>query len=203
MSGTRPLTKEEIALTRTLFKSLRDESLYVLGIKAGFRVTELLSLRLSDIFQHGSIVARVKVERKSMKGKVRSRDVALHSDAKSILLQYIKTELISVFGKEILKDKFFPLFPSRQKDKYGKIVAIKRCQAWNILKAAYNEAEMTGHLATHSMRKTFAKNTYKNLDKDLRQLQLALGHADIRTTIEYLPPDQDAIDKAIMGDDEL
>lgn len=202
MAGMRPLTKAEINLTFNELASLRDKALFILGIKSGFRITELLSMPLSMLYQHGKIVDRVTVERKSMKGKITSRDVILHSEAKRVLLEYIETVLIPVHGKGILKDKFFPLFPSRQKDKYGNIKALDRRMAWVILKNAFSGAELTGRLATHSMRKTFCKDTHKKLGGDIRQTQVAMGHSDPKTTMEYLPPDQDAIDAAILSDNE-
>jgi integrase len=52
MRGCRPLKEREI---QRILKSLdgryaaRDRALILLGIKSGFRISELLSLRLSDV----------------------------------------------------------------------------------------------------------------------------------------------------------
>jgi integrase len=34
----------------------RDRALFILGLKSGFRISELLSLRLGDVLQHGCLV---------------------------------------------------------------------------------------------------------------------------------------------------
>ncbi len=52
MRGTRPLTDEEIEIVSGSFSGrfeLRDRALFLLGVKSGFRISELLSLRLNEI----------------------------------------------------------------------------------------------------------------------------------------------------------
>jgi integrase len=49
MPGCRPLTDDEVDLVLQSFGgryALRDRALFCLGIYTGFRITELLSLRL-------------------------------------------------------------------------------------------------------------------------------------------------------------
>ena len=88
MKGCRPLTDAEVALVLTSFGgcyALRDKALFLLGLKSGFRISELLSLRLADVLHHGQLVDRVTVTRRHMKKKVEGRTVILHPEAKAVL----------------------------------------------------------------------------------------------------------------------
>jgi integrase len=40
----------------------RDRALFVTGVKSGFRISELLSLTVGDVYQHGRIAERVTVQ---------------------------------------------------------------------------------------------------------------------------------------------
>ena len=72
MIGCRPLSDAEIEVVSGSFTgkyALRDRALYLLGIYSGYRISELLSIRVKDVVQYGELVERVTVQRKSMKGK--------------------------------------------------------------------------------------------------------------------------------------
>jgi integrase len=56
-------------------------ALFVVGHRTGFRISELLSLKVGDVQQHGKIVDRVTVQRRHMKKKTEGRTVALHPEA--------------------------------------------------------------------------------------------------------------------------
>jgi integrase len=52
MKGCRPLTEAEVALVRQSFGgryARRDRALFLLGVKSGFRISELLALRVGDV----------------------------------------------------------------------------------------------------------------------------------------------------------
>jgi len=56
MKGCRPISNEEIAKVAQSFKGryrLRDQAFFKLGLKTGFRVAELLSVRLEDVWANG------------------------------------------------------------------------------------------------------------------------------------------------------
>ena len=92
MPGCRPLTDDEVDLVLQSFGgryALRDRALFCLGIYTGFRITELLSLRLQDVAQHQQVLARITVPRRHMKGKYASRSVPLHPLAQLALAAWI------------------------------------------------------------------------------------------------------------------
>lgn len=85
MKGSRPLTDTEVELIAGSFSgryALRDRAIFILRVKTGLRISELFSLTIGDVVQHGQMVERVAVQRRRMKRKVEGRTVLLHPDAK-------------------------------------------------------------------------------------------------------------------------
>jgi Phage integrase family len=69
MRGCRPLTDDEVTLISKSFSGTygkRNKALFLLGVRTGFRISEMLSLRVGDLHQHGKIVDRVTVQRRHM-----------------------------------------------------------------------------------------------------------------------------------------
>jgi integrase len=193
MKGCRPLTEAEVTLVQQSFGGVyaaRDKALFLLGVKSGFRISELLSLRVGDVSQHGRLVDRVTVHRRHMKRKVEGRTVLLHPDAKAALAAWLLT-LRQLPG---YTPQAF-VFRSRK----GQNRPISPVQAWRILHDAVTANELTGKLGTHAMRKTFANRVYQQLNHDLVKTQRALGHKHINSTVGYLSFAEEEIDAAILA----
>ena len=62
---------------------------------------------------------------------------------------------------------------------------MSRRTAHNALKAAFEAAGLNGHLATHSLRKSFAQRLYDRTG-DIFAVQKMLGHKSVATTQKYL-----------------
>ena len=75
-----------------------------------------------------------------------------------------------------------PLFPSRNGQGTQRM---SRRTAHDVLKAAFIAAGLSGHLATHSMRKSFAQRLYDRTS-DIFAVQEMLGHKAVSTTQKYL-----------------
>jgi integrase len=144
----------------------------------GFLISELLSLRLGDVWQHGRLVDRVTVERRYMKNKREGRTVLLHPEAKTALAAWLLT-LRQMPG--CTAQTF--VFRSRK----GQNRPISAVQAWRILHDAVTTNELTGKLGTHAMRKTFANRVYHQLNHDLVKTQRAMGHKNINSTVVVYP----------------
>ena len=59
MKGCRALTADEVARVSQAFRGTSaecDRALFILGIKTGFRISELCQLRVGDVWQHGRFV---------------------------------------------------------------------------------------------------------------------------------------------------
>lgn len=195
MRGCRPLEDPEIQAILQSFTgrfARRDRALFVLGLKTGLRISELLSIRIGDVVQYGDIVERISIERRSTKGSVEGRTIILHPDAKAALGEWID---------ECRRSTLLPLPEERYlfHSQKGWNRPLGRRHAWRILKHVYRLNELSGKLATHSMRKTFAGRVYDALGRDLVKTQRALGHKDINSTAKYLSFRQEEIDAAILA----
>jgi len=185
MRGCRPLTELEVSEALHALKGdMRAVALFILGIRTGYRISELLSLKVRDVMQFGRIVDKIVIKPAGMKGKKDPRSVAVHPDAKEILQKLIESEQLT--------DKCY-LFKSSR----GHNRPLSRCQAWRILKNAYNSAELSGPLATHTMRKTFAERVHSTF-RDIFKTQRALGHKNLDSTASYLSFDEKELDEVIL-----
>lgn len=188
MRGCKPLDPNQIQTTLTHL-SARDRALFTLGIRTGFRISELLSLCIRDVWDGASVRDAVQVTSQSLKGRRPSRCIALHAEAKTALGEYLST-----LPAPLPIDR--ALFHSR---KGG---ALDRKSAWRILHSAFLKAGIQGvgrQLGTHCMRKTFADRVYLRLGRDLVKTQRALGHTNIQSTAQYLSFDEDEIIAAILS----
>ena len=193
MKGCRPLTDPEIALVSRSFGgtyAARDRALFLLGIKTGFRIAELLSIRVGDVLQHGRLVDQLTVRRAAMKQKREGRTVPLHPDAKAALATWLMT--LRQLTPMTLQTY---VFRSRKGDNRP----ISPVQAWRILRETCETNELTGKLGTHCMRKTFANKVYHQLGYDLVRTKRALGHQNIANTERYLSFAEEDITAAILA----
>ena len=193
MKGCRPLTRIEVKYLLSHANNLRDAALLTLGFCTGYRISELLSLKLSDVVDlKGRIYDSVSVKAENTKTKI-GRTVRLNSDAVKTLTQFITTRLKT---GALLSE---PLFISRKSDG-GELRAISRVQAWRVIQVLCELADVVSKgVGTHSLRKTFAARIYEAVKGELGKVQIALGHANISSTISYLSFQQSDIDAAIMS----
>lgn len=185
-NGCRPLSDSELSLLLSFVKNIRDRALIILGIRSGFRISELLSLRVSQVSEYGKVSNRVTVSKQNMKGKVSSRSVPLHQDAVQALESLITTFKLSWNDY---------LFQSRK----GYNQPLSACQAWRIITNAAQAAKLTGKIATHSMRKSYCERVHKALGENIFKTQKAMGHKSPNSTVAYLNVNQDEIDDAILS----
>jgi integrase len=190
MKGARPLTREQVKALLRATSSMREKALLTLGFCTGYRISELLSLRVSDIATNGVIHSHVTVKASNTKTK-QGRTVLLNSDARKAL-----TSLVDWLKMKGISDG--PLFLSR-KTTDGNAKAISRQHAHDLIKALFAAIGEYGNVSTHSLRKTFAKFAYDQLGGKLEKVQVALGHKSITSTIAYLSFNHDDIDQAIMS----
>ena len=181
MKGTRPLDNNEIRLVSACFTGtfeVRNRGLFMLGVSTGGRISELLSLRVGDVYQNRKPVSDLLYNKSIVKGGEVSRSVPVNADGRrSIdeLVNWHRRHYGSIASKR-------PLFPSRHK---SGTVPMHRQTAHAILKTAFIEAGLNGHIATHSLRKSFAQRLYDKTG-DIYMVQELLGHRNISTTQKYL-----------------
>ena len=181
MKGTRPLDNSEIRKVSDAFDgifAIRNRSLFMLGVSVGGRISELLALKVKDVWQNGKPVKDLLFDRNIVKGGEISRAVPVNTDGRKAIENLVAWH-IGLYGPI---DPTRPLFPSR-KGQGGK--AMTRIAAHNALKAAFEAAGLNGKLGTHSLRKSYAQRLYEQTN-DIYAVQEMLGHKSVVTTQQYL-----------------
>ena len=201
MKGTRPLDNDEIRLVSACFTGafeVRNRGLFMLGVSTGGRISELLSLTISDVYQNRSAVTDLLFDKSIVKGGEISRAVPVNADGRRAIEDLI-TWHREKYGKLNVKR---PLFPSRNGQGEKRM---SRRTAHDVLKSAFQAAGLNGHLATHSLRKSFAQRLYDQTG-DIFTVQEMLGHKSVVTTQKYLGVNyasvRDALEKMSL-DSEL
>ncbi len=144
----------------------RDKVMLELLYATGLRVSELVSLRLSNISLQQNLVRVV-----GKGGK--ERLIPMGEIAADYLLQYLK------LGRpELLKADSDIIFPSRRGNE------MTRQTFWHRIKYYAVVSGITVHLSPHTLRHAFATHLL-NHGADLRVVQMLLGHSDLSTTQIY------------------
>ena len=181
MKGTRPLNNSEISRVSAAFTGtfeVRNRGLFMIGVSTGGRISELLSLRIGDVYQNYQPVTDLLYDKSIVKGKSESRAVPVNNDGRLAIAEVVNWHR-DRYGDI---DETRPLFPSRHK---SGTVAMHRQTAHDILKTAFVSAGLNGKLATHSLRKSFAQRVYEQ-SNDIYLVQELLGHKSVSTTQRYL-----------------
>lgn len=185
MNGARSFTETEIHQIKAVLNT-RDRCLFVLGIRTGFRISELLSLNISDVFDGSKVKDSIHLKKRNTKGKQAGRIVPMHPESALVISAWVNEH------PNLLPDS--PLFQSIGGNRLGRI------DAWNIIKKACTRALIcVERVGTHSMRKTFATTMNEKFNGNIYKLKQAMGHASITSTEKYIAVDSEEIWNAIKG----
>ncbi len=181
MKGTRPLDNAEIRKASDAFEgifSIRNRSLFMLGVSVGGRISELLALKVNDVWQNGKPVKDLLFDRNIVKGGEISRAVPVNVDGREAIENLIAWQTKLYGNVKLIR----PLFPSRNGQGSQ---AMTRKAAHDVLKNAFEAAGLNGKLGTHSLRKSYAQRLYEQTN-DIYAVQEMLGHKSVVTTQRYL-----------------
>jgi site-specific recombinase XerD len=192
MAGMRDYTDQELELVRKSFGgryALRDRCYFECALQFGLRVSEMLSIRVGQVYQFGKIADEVNIDRKHMKGgkggKASGRTIPIFGPTKPHILAWLERLATMLKVKDIKDlDPSIPLFMSRVRHKDGSPRAISREQCWRITKSIARDNELVG-VACHSTRKTLARKAF-SWSNDIRVVQKLLGHRSLSSTEHYL-----------------
>ena len=161
----------------------------MIRVSTGGRISELLSLQIGDVYQNGKPVTDLLFDKSIVKGGEVSRAVPVNSDGRRAI-----ENLIGWHDERYQNtDKSRPLFPSRNGQGAQRM---SRRTAHDVLKSAFEAAGLNGHLATHSLRKSFAQRLYDRTG-DIFAVQEMLGHKSVSTTQEYLGVNYASVREAV------
>lgn len=148
-------------------KEIRDKAMLELLYATGIRVTELITLKLSDVnLQMGYIVCRDN-------GK--ERVIPFGNEAKSALIRYLEGTR-SAMIKDAESEYLFANCSGQPMSRQG---------FWKLIKYYAKKAGIVADITPHTLRHSFAAHLVEN-GADLRSVQEMLGHSDISTTQIYV-----------------
>ena len=156
MNIVQPIRDKEIIQEIKEFYKKQNERnyiLFLLGINTGFRISDILRLRVRDV-EGWNIVIREKKTRKI-------KDVKMPSELKRAIRNYTE-------GKP--KNEYL------MKSRNGKNKPITRAMAYVILNQAPQEFGLE-RIGTHSLRKTYGYHHYQQF-RDVAVLQQMLNHTE-------------------------
>ena len=168
-----PLKLKEIWAIRIrleLFQRVRDLALFNLAIDSKLRGCDLIKLKVRDISHGNQITARAIV----MQQKT---GLPVHFE----ITEQTRNSLYAWIEHAHLRSEDF-LFPSRIHDSPH----LSTRQYARIVNAWVEEIGLdSANYGTHTMRRTKASLIYKRT-KNLRAIQLLLGHTKLDSTVRYL-----------------
>lgn len=181
MAGqARILSTKEIADIFKLLPTSRDKAIFAVGIYTGLRVSEIVTLRVSQLFtEAGNVRHALKVKRQKKKNIVYS-DIPVHEKLKKRLADYYQESELVTF-----------LFPS-EASVSGHLT---RAAAHNILTKAFETLGLDD-ASTHSMRRS-CLTQMSRAGVPLRTIQEISGHASLSDLQAYLAVDPDDKRRAI------
>ena len=171
---------------------LRNIALFTLGTKTGYRISEILSLRVSDVWDGTAMRKSVTVAQAWMKGKKKGRTMPLNPAVIEALSNYLR---VTKMDHPIFRE--FPLFPSQ-----GAHKAMTPRQAFSvILEAAKSAGVDTTNLGTHSMRKSFASAVWRHplVAGDMVKMAKLLGHSNFSNTLRYIQFLDGSLESAVLS----
>jgi len=152
------------------------ETLY----SCGLRVSELIALKISDIFFDEGFI---RVLGKGSK----QRFVPIHPEVLKYIKIYITSVRVYIEPKPNHTDI---LFLNRRGN------SLSRQMVFLILKKATEKAQIKKNISPHTFRHSFATHLLEN-GADLRAIQMMLGHESITTTEVYVHLDKSHLRKVI------
>ena len=165
------LTAKEVELLleqpeRTDRKGYRDKAMLELLYATGIRVTELISLDITDVNLPAGII--------SCRGRDKVRSIPVYPAALKAMkdyIEFVRPDMIAAPNERAL---FVNVNGER----------MSRQGFWKIVKSYQQKAGIEKDITPHTLRHSFATHLLEN-GADLRSIQEMLGHADISSTQIY------------------
>lgn len=178
MREVQPIrSKKQLADMKALLKKKGDKYyiMFLIGINSGLRVSDCLSLKVSDVLDREHIVV---TEKKTGKTKC----FLLHPSVRKEVREFVDKYHLS-------GDTY--LIKSRK----GGNKPITRVQAYCVLNECASALGLES-VGTHTMRKTFGYWYYRK-NKNIEYLQYIFNHSSPGITLRYIGITQEKIDETL------
>ena len=148
-------------------KGIRDKAMLEFAYATGMRVTEIISLNISDVnAEQGYVVCN---------SGYKARTIPLGSISLKALKDYIEKARPILIKDDSVEALFVNINGKR----------LTRQGFWKIVKYYKDQAHIEKDITPHVLRHSFATHLLQN-GADLKAIQTMLGHSDISSTQVYL-----------------
>ena len=148
-------------------KGIRDKAILEFAYATGMRVTEIISLNVSDVnLEQSYVVCNVGSKK---------RNIPLGSLSLKALKDYMEKARPILIKDESVNALFVNINGKR----------LTRQGFWKIVKFYKEQAHITKEITPHVLRHSFATHLLQN-GADLKAIQTMLGHSDISSTQVYM-----------------
>lgn len=147
-------------------KEIRDKAMLELLYATGIRVTELITLKVSDVNMQMNFIL--------CKDRNKERIIPFGAAAKNALTRYLDGTREAMLENKS-SDVLFANCSGQPMSRQG---------FWKLIKYYAKRADIKADITPHTLRHSFAAHLVEN-GADLRSVQEMLGHSDISTTQIY------------------
>lgn len=147
-------------------KEIRDKAMLELLYATGIRVTELITLKVTDVNMQMSFIL--------CKDRNKERIIPFGAAAKNALARYLDGTREAMLENKS-SDVLFANCSGQPMSRQG---------FWKLIKYYAKRADIKADITPHTLRHSFAAHLVEN-GADLRSVQEMLGHSDISTTQIY------------------
>jgi len=177
MNSVDPIRNKEDIINFVEYLKEKNERDYVLaltGFYSGYRISDILNLKVKDFVNKDCFYFREVKTGKQTK-------LTINPAIKKAAIQYIEDNDLQA------NDYMF-------KSQKGFNRPITRQQAYRILTEAAKAIKLQGNFGTHSLRKTMGYHYYKQT-KDVVTLKLIFNHSSVDVTLIYIGITQDVMNE--------
>lgn len=189
----KTLTKAQVdSITSFLLTrrhGLRDQTVFLLSVRAGLRAKEIANLKWSMVLNaDGQVSDAIHLTDEASKGRS-GRIVPLNKQLRANLIQMLDTEKQ---GRHFGPETAYVVTTERSGRTSAQAVV-------NMFKRWYTDLGLLG-CSSHSGRRTFITNAAKKISTvggSLRDVQMLAGHSSLAVTQRYIDGDSEARRKIV------